>query len=122
MNRASQGQIQHLKKYTKAEIIEALEHTFASGHVVADMLSYLSDMKMERTIAENKRLEQKEQDAFRKYIEWKRTVVAKYGDGHTIKIASIPTRELKAGAALEQEWLAARNALHASDEKMLSLN
>lgn len=116
--------LQELNKYSKTEIIEALSRIVLPFSVVESLLAKLEHIKCIKAIEEHAKASKAETAACSAYIEWQREMIAKYGDGNTVKFNQIPLLDLRHGSALNNAWDDARRKerlLRAKVDRLLNL-
>lgn len=101
-------------KYTKEEIVKGLELLCGNYYLYGNLLRNLqAAIEMEH----RNNIHIKASEAMNKSVsamnalqEWKKQMIAMYGDGKTVKLAAIPYNEIQRGAELETAFKEAEEA------------
>lgn len=102
MSRAREEALKKLSAYKKEEIIEALGRSYQSEYIAEQMLDYLESRKEKALLDRHRKAIDKEIAARKAFMEWKKEMCEKYGDGQTVKLSNIPPTDINRGAALEK--------------------
>ena len=97
-----------LNKYTKVEIIEAIEMLdetkYYFNHLKEEVIKQAESNRRAR-IHENAMNALKESNkAMNDYLNWRKAVMILYGDGKSVAFNDLPPTELKIGTDLERAW------------------
>lgn len=119
MARTKKEALEELAKYSKEDILEALGR---SCFVDVDaMLIDLEYIQRTRAIDEHQKAIADESAALTAYLEWNREVIAKYGDGETVRFDQLPESEVQRGIKLERIWRSARKKEKRLDDRVRKL-
>lgn len=111
MGRLKPEKLRELEKYTKAEIIEAIERNYSAGYIVHDLLRDLKRIQLQKMLDDKREADRIYDEKLEELIAWRKEVVEKYGDGITVKLSVLPHEEARRGVNIEMEYKTAQKAV-----------
>ena len=97
-----------LNKYTKSEIIEAIEMLdetkYYFNHLKEEVKEQAEGNRRARIHENAMNALEESNKAMNDYLNWRKAVMILYGDGNTVMFDGLPPEEIKVGADLETAW------------------
>lgn len=92
-----------LNAFSKEKIVDALASDWELKRIAERVLNKLEQQQVSDLIEEHGKAIDKQLDAMKKYNQWKKDMIKKYGADGEVKLKDVPMEEIKIGASLERK-------------------
>lgn len=111
-----------LSKLTKAELLAAIDEVRKWSPryktITSDLLHVYNSERNRRLLDASEKANKEQSEKMRAFLDFKREMVTKYGDGKTVKISALPRNEIERGAAIEQAYFDAVKKFKATQKAL----
>ena len=124
MSRTQSELLKKLSKYSKEDILKALGRQYNIDYIICGMINDLESMEMNAAFEKHDKAFNDSIAARLLYLDWKKEMCVKYGNGKTVKLSDIPKEEITRGAELERALIKATKTeqrLERKVDKLLKL-
>lgn len=110
-----------LENYSKSEIIQAIravpKYMISGLKAEKLILDQLEVIKRDEIFAEAQMARRTVIDRMSEFLNWKKEMIEKYGDGKRVNLKDLPHFQIERGAKLQKAWEDSENARKTAEKQ-----